>query len=133
VQTAIEFVEVHQIQAPRKRSPLPASHCLHCPPLSPAPPPTHKHSIHSHDARKMHSQCTYIMPAQHTQSHDKLLWEDLIEHSLKQAELKNSDFLASLLDHLGSCGLNPIELISQVGDEKSLLCCTVSRIIFDDN
>ena len=58
--------------------------------------------------------------AQYLQSHDKLLWEDLIEHSLKQAEQKNSDFLASLLDHLGSCGLNPIELISQVGEKSGI-------------
>ena len=48
------------------------------------------------------------------QRHDKLLWEDLIEHSLKLAALGNSNFLASLLDHMGVCRLNPIQLLSQV-------------------
>ena len=51
-----------------------------------------------------------------TQRHDKALWEDLIEHSLKQAALGNSSFLGSLLDHLGTCGLDPVTLISQVRD-----------------
>jgi hypothetical protein len=55
------------------------------------------------------------MAIEFVESHDKQLWVDVVNHSLLHA-----DFLTALMDHLGICSLNPINLISQIGRKTEI-------------